>query len=357
MMDFAQAYSFDEFRRSIFYPKTDVASYASLCATLNQTRTTDAQTYLELAQKIATRRWKKYDAIEPLTGGGTFHLLYRVLVDSNYYVIRLNRLSDRMVAGEFVVDEWLLPLLHARHIAAPIFVCADITREFCFFDYEILSYIQGNPLSTYEDPETQHMNPELLRAIGAYVASVHNVCIDGYGPIATASLLLGTGVRGVHERWADYINTRLQEHIAVCENSGVLDASCGDKILHVFAQQQQLLDNAQSSLLHGDLGNHNFISADGKTIAGVIDWEDCMAGDPVFDIAFWGTFFRDHMREDFLKGYATIRTLPVDFEQRYWLYYLRIALSKTVHRYYFGYKDRPGRPPASERILKALKNF
>lgn len=89
----------------------------------------------------------------------------------------------------------------------------------------------------------------------------------------------------------------------------------------------------------------------------MIDWEDSLCGDPIFDVAYWGTFCRDEMRAEFLRGYETVQILPEDFERRYWLYYLRVAISKTVHRHLFGVKDRPGRAPASRRIQKALSRL
>jgi len=40
--------------------------------------------------------------------------------------------------------------------------------------------------------------------------------------------------------------------------------------------------------------------------------------------------------------------------ERFWTYFLRVALAKTVVRHNLGLRDRPGRPPASRRIQLAL---
>jgi hypothetical protein len=37
------------------------------------------------------------------------------------------------------------------------------------------------------------------------------------------------------------------------------------------------------------------------------------------------------------------------------LYFLRVALAKTVVRHNLGLRDRPGRPPASLRIQRGLQ--
>jgi len=107
-------------------------------------------------------------------------------------------------------------------------------------------------------------------------------------------------------------------------------------------------------LLHGDLGSHN-VFTDGRDVTAVIDWEDALSGDPVFDIAFWATFHPDRRHAAFLDGYRAVRALPADFEWRFWLYYLRVALAKTVLRHRLGITDRPGRLPASRRIQKGLE--
>jgi hypothetical protein len=39
---------------------------------------------------------------------------------------------------------------------------------------------------------------------------------------------------------------------------------------------------------------------------------------------------------------------------RFWLYFLRVAVAKAVHRRRFGYPDRPDRPTAAHRIRYAF---
>ena len=93
---------------------------------------------------------------------------------------------------------------------------------------------------------------------------------------------------------------------------------------------------------------------DGDRVLGLIDWEDAVAGDPVYDVAFWATFHPPARHASFLSGYSDVRPLPDDFPIRFWLYFLRIAVAKAVHRRRFGYPDRPDRPTPAHRILHAL---
>jgi hypothetical protein len=187
------------------------------------------------------------------------------------------------------------------------------------------------------------------------MARVHGIETDGFGLLDVRSVVMhpGTPGKGLQRNWQEYIMLNLEDHLRICCGIGVIDAEESLKISKCFDSGAPLIKNVSSSLLHGDLGHHNVFS-DGTRITAIIDWEDCLCGDPAFDIAYWGTFHQDELLIPFLHGYRKARIVPDDFEERYWLYYLRIALAKTVHRYRFQYQDVPGRPPASLRIQKAL---
>jgi aminoglycoside phosphotransferase (APT) family kinase protein len=181
------------------------------------------------------------------------------------------------------------------------------------------------------------------------MAQVHRWNVSGAGLLDAYYPLTG-----VKENWSHYLLLHLEDHICACTTIGAITPAEADTIRACFASADPLLRSAPLRLLHGDWGHHN-IFVEGNKIVAVIDWEDALGGDPAFDIAYWGTFVRPEMLAGFIEGYVTESgPLPSDFEQRYWLYFLRIALSKTVHRHLFSTQDRPNRPPASRRIQQAL---
>ncbi len=386
----------DQRRKTIFYPKTDVVP-GDFYPALRVTRDRDIERLMPVVHDICKHRWSQPPVlVTPITSGGTYQLLFIVEIDPSRrspqglapqgergfasargeesrqarlepferFVIRLNRLPQH-ISWEFYIDHWAYRQLAALGLPGPEVVAVDVSRDHCPTDYQIMTYVDAKPLNIFEDPETQYMDPALLQAVGRYVARVHTVPLNGFGPLSIASCARPELVEefersiphGIHASWRDYIFLRLEEHLEVCQRSGALIATEVNQIQKLFEQHREIFDFGQPVWLHGDLGNHNMLSRDGVTLTALIDWEDSMSGDPIFDIAFWGTFFRDHMLHDFLEGYQQVKPLPHDFYQRYWLYYLRIALSKTVHRIRFGYTDRPGRPPASQRIQKALSKM
>ncbi len=361
--------AYDQYRKNIFYPKTDIAELVQMCTMLKSAQNQDLERYREWVHRLCLSRWGYPPThLIPICNTGTFHLLYHIVYSEQEFILRLNRIPEQKVAWEFLIDQWVRPYFGLDVIDI------DFSRTVLPTDYQVVTYIPGKQLNAFEDPETQYMSPALLRNVGAYVARVHQIKLRGFGLMSLTSLPIkmfcdssahpeersvskDMSAAGLHETWQAYIFLRLHEHIKICKEIGAITNIEAENIAKILSESKNLLDIPESNLLHGDLGNHNFLSPDGITISALIDWEDCMAGDPVFDIAYWGTFFKDHMLNDFLVGYQSVAQVPVDFLHRYWLYYLRIALSKTVHRHYFGYQDKPGRVPASTRIQKALGFF
>lgn len=304
--------------------------------------------------------WKiirRFYAVEPKTAGidilslGTFHTIFRVSATPRSAIFKLALFES---AYEFGLENWAMQVLRACGLPAlEIRAFETSSGGDLGLPYLLEDGAEGESVRDLEDPESQALPEPILFELGRTLAGIHQIKAQGGGflrwPVENVA-------EGLHATWSDYIWVRLTEHVALCREIGAIASDESSDILKRFEAANGLLASAPICLLHGDLGHHN-VFFDGKKITAIIDWEDALAGDPVFDMAYWGTFVRDEMRARFLEGYQTMSKLPVDFERRYWLYYLRVALSKTVHRHHFGAKDRPGRPPASRRIQKALSKL
>lgn len=344
-------------RRETFYPKTDLGAGDDL-ELLRRRRAEAAAGTQAVADVCSDFFGARSESVALLEGAGTFNALYRVNAGGASYVCRVNLRAASDYAFEFLIDGWAGEVLRRRGLPHAPVLLVDLSRASCPFDYELSAEAEGQTLRSFEDEETQETPTGLLEELGRAAASVHEIETEGFGlldvrPIVSDGAARG---RGLLKTWGEYVLLNLVEHVEACLRIGAVDEAEAARIRRAFDAAAGLLDDSPSRLLHGDLGAHN-VFADGERVTALIDWEDALAGDPVFDIAYWGTFVRDPMREPFLAGYRSVRRLPEDFERRYWLYYLRVALSKTVHRHLFGYAERPGRPPASRRIQKGLERF
>jgi hypothetical protein len=297
-------------------------------------------------------------AVEALEQQGTFHRPFRLHWPSGANcILRVNAAADLYRDFLLHLDPWITARLRAAGLPALSVYAVDTSRSIFPLDYEILEDARSPCLAQFNDDEPRMQR--LLRRLGALAAQVHAQRLTGFGFVDVRPLLAPgadaqTAIEAIHPSWRGYVELKLAEHVAACIQLGATTAAEGDNVLALFAADGDRLAAADPRLLHGDLGSHNVLT-DGHAIVGLIDWEDCLLGDPVFEIASWATFQPEHRWPAFLEGYRSAGRLPDDFEIRFWLYYLRIALAKTVHRFRFGYADRPNRPPPSLRIRRGLE--
>lgn len=151
----------------------------------------------------------------------------------------------------------------------------------------------------------------------------------GYGPLDPRD-----PTRGLFDTWAGYLTTRLSEHLDICTDIKAINR---DEAFRIEEIVTSVKEPAHTSLLHNDLSSRNVIGSR------VIDWESCISGDPLYELASWYGF------------HADVETRLSD--RTYWLYYLRIVVARTVHRHRFSIPEHPVHKPASARIQSALKRL
>lgn len=351
--------AFGREQATFFLKKADLQIPPNLFLEMRHQREQVALRHLPYAQAIGASLLgtKKIDVV-PLPHLGTFYLLYRIETgEGARCYLRANLFLKHHPAFSFLLDGWAHTILPSWGVPTVSVLAVELTPSVIPFDYMVSLEGEGHPLKQQEHPQTQAIEPTLLIQLGQAVARLHKLTGNKYGLLDIAFLREEPSTpTGLHSSWADYLFLQLEEHVRICEEANKLSSSEAASVHFHFHQSRSEFEKAPSCLLHGDLGNHNVLT-DGKTILSLLDWEDALCGDPIFDIAGWGTFNREEMLPPFLEGYTSITPLPSDFEWRYWLYYLRIALAKTVHRLRFQVPDPPHRPPPHRRIQKALEHL
>src|SRR5262249_50943547 len=171
-----------------------------------------------------------------------------------------------------------LPALGVYHVA--------LSRRLCPFDFEIMEEARGRTLRAF-DHDDALLRP-LLEEMGRVLARVHGIGTRGFGFLDVRPLVHGEvgPARGLFPTWRDYVLVRFDEHLRTCVAIGAVSPEEARRIEQVFATLDDMLAGVEPALLHGDPGNHNVFTEDGAVTA-LIDWEDCLSGDPAFDIAFW----------------------------------------------------------------------
>jgi Ser/Thr protein kinase RdoA (MazF antagonist) len=203
----------------------------------------------------------------------------------------------------------------------------------------------------------------MVRALGWAMGTFHGLTQNskGAGWIDAEGAARGEPLQGMFQRWHEYVYLNLGEHMRYAKEHGAITGEEERLIRSIFRETRDAIVHIEAStFLHGDLGSHNvFIRGVGVPPAlTVIDWEDAILGDPVFDIAMAASFHRmDEFLEDLWRGYRSARELQDDtVSLRFWLYYLRIVIAKSVLRFKLGY-DRLNKSVSTPKIRRAVKEL
>jgi aminoglycoside phosphotransferase (APT) family kinase protein len=341
-------------RRGIFHLKTDPPLTDDMLRGLRARAERDATERTAVVEKLAAEAGLPGKA--ELCAVGTYHVVHRLLrADAPPLIVR------SAVGGLFtedrslLMDGWARAWLGARgqEPLVPRTMTVRFESDGAPFDFSVMDEARGVLLQD----EMLDEDPAILREIGAALRAVHDIAGDAAGLLDLSSRTAPASPQGVHARWSDFIMLNLDAHVATCRAAGLVDAALADKIAALFRSMHRAFQDRPMRLLHGDPGTHNIAMdrAGGKMTA-LLDWEDALVGDPLFDVAMWSTFHPPRRWPGFMAGYG-LETPSDDVQRLIAAYFLRIALSKTVHRFRFGITDRPGRTPGHQRIHRGVEEL
>lgn len=277
---------------------------------------------------------------------GTFNRLFRVEGGSGGNVDYAARFNIHPLANtqSSHLEQWVNNEAIARGFPTPRIVHVDTSRVHSPYPFQLIEWSDGVPLRATSEAVAR----KVLGQLGRELAKLHAepVVGDRYGRVGAGTL----------PEWDMFIFDSIGDHLEYSSEQNLITKS-QMAIIADLASTQPRIELDESSLLHGDLSYDNIL-IDPKTedLKSVIDWEDAVLGDPIFELAGLATFHPESRHSVFLDAYYQDRERPEDFDRRFWTYYLRIALAKAVHRHRFGYQTivQPGFQDPNDRITLAL---
>lgn len=220
--------------------------------------------------------------------------------------------------------------------------------------YQVIEKLYGDTLSFYlrAYPEKEK---HLVYEVGKMMAKLHKIKVNGFGPFDNDEAKKGILV-GRFNSLSESINAGLEENLDRLVKYNVLSVGVSNKIKKIFCDNI-LLQNNLSVLIHNDFADWNLLT-DGDTITGVLDWDECVGGHPVQEIACWSTFFEPERIVSFLDGYFS-ETLKYDnFDELFQLFRLRYTISKMALRIKrYMYEQTPFLKDLLEKGNKHLKEL
>lgn len=194
--------------------------------------------------------------------------------------------------------------------------------------YQVIEKLEGDIVQFYL---REHLDKEeqLVFEMDKMMARLHKIEVDGFGPFDNEQAKYGTLI-GIHKSLKDSINAGLEENLVRLVKYHILSKEVANKMKKLF-DDNELLNSEASVLLHNDFADWNLLT-NGNMITGVIDWDECVAGNPVQEIACWSTFFEPERIQAFLKGYFSEIPKYDNFDEMFQLMRLRYTISKMALR-------------------------
>ena len=194
--------------------------------------------------------------------------------------------------------------------------------------YQVIEKLSGDTVQfcLKEHPEKED---KLVYEMGKTMAKLHDVKVNGYGPFVNEEAKKGVLI-GTFNSLQESINAGLEENLERLVKYEVLTEERANKMKRLF-ENNPLLDSKEAVLVHNDFADWNLLT-DGNTITGVIDWDECVGGHPIQEIACWSTFFDPQRITAFLEGYFSEKEKPESFEELFQLFRLRYTISKMALR-------------------------
>lgn len=185
--------------------------------------------------------------------------------------------------------------------------------------YFITERIHGDNLDEHFEGLSLEERGQLMRQIGAILGDMHStIAFEGYGRLDLKNGRLV--VRDLSWDWQDYFEGLTEGHIEKLGGTTFEDLQ-GTARERLADRLSAVPQQGVPRLVHDDFRPGNLlIEPDGPEITAVLDWEQSLAGDPLYNLAqvellFIDSIFRDRderetLRESLYEGYQ----IETDFE-------------------------------------------
>lgn len=197
------------------------------------------------------------------------------------------------------------------------------------FAFHVIERLPGTAIKKWLEAHPGDES-KIVPVIGRTMARLHQIEVTGFGPFDNERAKQGELV-GLHTSQTEALQAGLPFNIKVMQQEGIITPEQAVKIATLFAESDALLSDVRPVLVHNDFADWNLLT-DGEVVTGIVDWDECVGGDPIMDIACWSTFFEPERLNAFLEGYWQVAAKPDGFEQKFELMRLRYVLSKMTLR-------------------------
>jgi len=252
---------------------------------------------------------------------GTHHFVYsfRFYDRNQEYIAKISYASKSQIHIEYQI----INLLRQKKIVDIEFI--HLVQNSQMNDILICNKAKGQQFRNIEiNTSIQYYNK--LRNIAEKIKELHsiNVISDGYGVI---QFMVGETLKANNYSWFEFLYSTIDEEMEFLKT--IIKPEQYDEIEgYIISYHPKIKKRIfRSSVLHGDLSSKNIFVAENNI--SLIDFEDVIIGDPLFDIANFLSFYKmNNYFNFFVKCYDS--EITKESEEIILFYYLRIMIAKFI---------------------------
>lgn len=244
-------------------------------------------------------------------------IVYKVAADGGEWVFKAVEPNgrDRDAIG---IEAWAYERAREAGVPTPRIHALDTSGSRFPSSFLMMEKVKGQCLEGLELPPQQLKLA--LSELGALMHALHEIEMSKFG-LLDENYFRSTGdAQGVADSWIEALFGALKESLAYLARADALTAREVDQVKGLVERESGLADQlARGRLLHGDPGLvHVWFDPDKGVISGLIDFGECMSGDPIYD--FCDLDVQPHLLAHVIAGYYGEDSPPADLHSRIWRY-------------------------------------
>lgn len=283
-------------------------------------------------------------AVMPIIVRGLINTVVPVVLKSGRnVVIRMH--PPEVKNGYFWVESVVSKV--AKLAGVPTYTClvVDDTCKSVPFDYMIMTREPGKPVQDLW-PLPSDLEERLVCQTGRFAARIHSIHPEGFGFFHNDVAKRDSVLVGQYGTLRQHIEAGLEEDLSYLEDSKTITAKQRKTIESMFTKHTELFSITKPVVVHNDIADWNELT-DGKSITRIMDWDECVGGDPIMELSAYSLFFGEKRMSWFIRGYEEIKKLG-DWKEKFELFKLRYLVSKLHLR------KKRSTVDTSEQIMRNL---
>jgi hypothetical protein len=208
---------------------------------------------------------------------------------------------ERVNGDDWMDQRWAIVAARSVGVPAPEIIASDREKR-----WVIMKRLPGVPLDARY--ENWRGCPYDEREFGMLLQRLHSLTPSGWGPINDWG-------QALFDTWAEFLTQAARSAIQTARERRVIPIKLAERLEIDWVPALAEINVEKPSLLHMEsLGFSNIMyDPNSRRITGLLDYEDCLGGDPLFELV-WMRYYFEHDGADqryfsfkrFESGYGRI---------------------------------------------------